>query len=307
MDAVKPQVSVCLFSYNYESYISAAIDSVLEQKTDFGIEIVVGDDCSTDRTREIVLEYRNRYPDIIQLSFNEQNIGGTRNWIKTMNAASGKYIALLDGDDYFIDNRKLQKQFDLLENATDANISFSSVKEVYEHKNEIDQEVTFSQNEYFTGDMLKQGWFMRTSTLFFRNGILPANPPEWVYQFPYRYDTILIVLLSLHSRAINCKDVMTAWRRHDAGLSYVLTKNYLQHFQTEKKLYKYLDELTDHKFGAEIDTYMRKMRTDVVFNTLKSLKFSNFSKLGWQAILKINYAYLLKHFVNAISNKFGLR
>lgn len=307
MRVKKPLVSICIFSYNYESYIGQAIDSILEQKTDFEIEIIVGDDCSTDRTREIVLEYKNKYPEIFILSFNEYNIGGTKNWIRTMNAASGKYIALLDGDDYFIDNRKLQKQFDLLENASDANLSFSSVKEVYEHKTETDQEVVFPKSEYLTADILKQGWFMRTSTLFFRNYILASNPPEWVFQFPYRYDTILIVLLSINSRVINCKDILTAWRRHEAGLSYVLTKNYLQNFQTEKILYDYLDNLTGHDFKAEIDIYIRKMRTEVVFNSLKHLKFSNFIKLGWETIFGINYAYLFNHLGKAIKNKIGLK
>ena len=78
----KVGVSICIFSYNYEKYISQAIESVLLQKTDFKIEILIGDDLSKDKTRIIAVKYQAKYPEIIKLSFNETNIGGTKNWIK---------------------------------------------------------------------------------------------------------------------------------------------------------------------------------------------------------------------------------
>jgi glycosyltransferase involved in cell wall biosynthesis len=101
-------VSVCLFTFNYDKFLAQALDSVLAQQTGFAVEIVIGDDCSTDNTRAVARGYAERHPGKFILSFNETNIGGTRNWISTMNKCRGKYIALLDGVDYFTDPLKLQ-------------------------------------------------------------------------------------------------------------------------------------------------------------------------------------------------------
>lgn len=298
-----PQVSVCVFSYNFGRYIAQALEAVLQQKTGFDFEIVIGDDCSTDNTREIVSAFKQNHPGKIVLAFSETNLGGTRNWIQTMNTCRGKYIALLDGDDYFIDENKLQKQFDLLENNSTANLVFHSVKEIMENKNNAEQDVVFLKDEYFTADILQQGWFMRTSSLFFRNGILPVKPPEWVYNFPYRYDTVLITLLSINSKAINCKDVMTVWRRHDAGLSYAITSDYLQHYKKEGDLYLYLKEMTGNRFNKEIDQYLKKIRTTVVFRSFRSLSFGNIISLGLGNAINIDYGYFFSLIGYALKHK----
>ena len=298
-----PQVSVCVFSYNFGRYIAQALESVLQQKTGFDFEIVIGDDCSTDNTRQIISAFQQNHPGKIVLAYNDTNKGGTHNWIQTINACKGKYIALLDGDDYFIDEYKLQQQFDVLENNASANIVFHSVKEIMENNNNREQDVVFPKDEYYTADILKQGWFMRTSSLFFRNGILPVQPPEWVYRFPYRYDTILIIMLSINSKAINCKKVMTVWRRHDAGLSYTITKNYLQNYKKEKELYLHLQEITGNRFNTAIGQYLKKIRTTVVFRSLKSLSFSNLTSLGFGKSINIDYGYFFSLMANAVKHK----
>jgi len=81
---------------------------------------------------------------------------------------------------------------------------------------------------------------------------------------------------------------MTVWRRHEAGLSYAITENYLKNYEDEKRLYSYLNEFTGNKFTKEIEAYLRKMRTDVVFNSIKSFRYSNFKKIGWISVFKIN-------------------
>src|SRR5436305_10628616 len=120
-------VSVCVFSFNLQKYIAQTIESILDQETTFPYEIIIGDDCSTDGSREIALAYQRKYPQRIRLSFNATNMGGTRNWISTISQARGKYIALIDGDDYFIDKLKLQKQYELLEKNARVNLCFHSV------------------------------------------------------------------------------------------------------------------------------------------------------------------------------------
>ena len=108
-------VSVIMTTYNHERYIAHAIESVLRQQTDFRIEIVIGEDCSTDRTRAIAEDYAQQYPEAIRIVTSEENVGWRKNYRRTIAAARGKYIALLDGDDYFTHRKKLQMQVDLLE------------------------------------------------------------------------------------------------------------------------------------------------------------------------------------------------
>jgi len=108
-------VSVWMTTYNHESYISEAIEGVLNQKTNFIYELIIGEDNSTDNTRQICLDYENKYPGTINLILNDQNIGLIRNYNMTLQECKGKYVAYCDGDDYWSDPLKLQKQVDFLE------------------------------------------------------------------------------------------------------------------------------------------------------------------------------------------------
>lgn len=110
-----PLVSVCMTTYNHEKYISQAIESVLGQRTTFAIEVVVGEDCSTDSTLAICRKYEEQYPDRVRVVASESNIGMHRNYRRTIEACRGKYIAMLDGDDWFSDMDKLQIQVEQLE------------------------------------------------------------------------------------------------------------------------------------------------------------------------------------------------
>ena len=110
-----PKVSVCMITYNHERFIAQAIESVLEQKTTFDFELVIGEDCSTDETGKIVMSYAEKYPDKVRAIFREKNIGATHNFINTLNQCRGQYVALLEGDDYWIDPMKLELQIRVME------------------------------------------------------------------------------------------------------------------------------------------------------------------------------------------------
>ena len=108
--------SVWLITYNHEKFIAEAIDSALTQITDFDFEIVIGDDCSTDGTTAIVQKYKNDFPERIKTIYQQKNVGALRNAYEfTLSQCKGKYIAPLEGDDYWIDPYRLQKQVDFLE------------------------------------------------------------------------------------------------------------------------------------------------------------------------------------------------
>jgi glycosyltransferase involved in cell wall biosynthesis len=263
-------VSVCIFTFNYEKYISQAIESVLAQKTGFPVQIVIGDDYSTDRTRAIARSYADKYPGRFILSFNEANIGGTRNWLRAMNQCRGKYIALLDGDDYFTDDLKLQKQYDALESNPEYVLCFHGVEEKYDDITGRDRVVLFEKEVYTLTDMLEKGWFIRTASTFFKNGIAPKEPPEWVFNFPYRYDTILHVFLCMHGKAVFMKDVMSVWRKHSKGMSKVLLANQVRNVKTEVALARALDEYSGYVHTKNVRSYIARAYSDLFFNLLRS-------------------------------------
>lgn len=108
-------ISVCIITYNQEHYIQRAIESVLTQKTDADIEIIISDDGSTDRTAQICANFQSNYPDQIRFIRSSTNRGVLSNWYQAIQAASSPYIAILEGDDYWIDPEKLSKQLAILE------------------------------------------------------------------------------------------------------------------------------------------------------------------------------------------------
>ncbi len=121
-----PLVSIKMITYNHAPFIAQAIEGVLQQKTNFPFELIIGEDCSTDGTREIVLEYQKKYPDIIRMVTSDKNVGMKKNSLRTMKACQGKYIAYCEGDDYWQRPDKLQKQADYLDNHPECGLVYSS-------------------------------------------------------------------------------------------------------------------------------------------------------------------------------------
>lgn len=125
-------LSVIMTTYNHERYIAEAIESVLRQQTSFRVEIVIGEDCSTDRTLNIARDYQRMYPEAIRIVTSEENVGWRKNYRRTIAAARGKYIAMLDGDDYFTHRKKLQMQVDMLEADPEAGMCYTRSERVDE-------------------------------------------------------------------------------------------------------------------------------------------------------------------------------
>lgn len=116
----KIQVSVICTNYNKGDWIADAIESFLSQKANFTYEILLIDDASTDHSVDVIKKYAKKYPDKIHAFYNNKNLGITKTWIKICKEAKGKYIARCDGDDFWIDEKKLQKQVDVLEKSKDS-------------------------------------------------------------------------------------------------------------------------------------------------------------------------------------------
>lgn len=123
----KPLVSICIITFNQERYIGQAIESVLAQETSFPLEILIGEDRSTDDTRDIVLQYEKKYPQVIRVILSETNRGANQNLACLLKEAQGRYIALLEGDDFWTSPQKLKKQVEFLEQHPECTICFHRV------------------------------------------------------------------------------------------------------------------------------------------------------------------------------------
>ena len=112
---MEPLVSVIVTTFNHEPYLAAALDAILSQRCDFGVEIIVGEDCSSDNTLAICRNYAEQHPDRIKLIASTENVGWRKNYRRCVEAASGQYVAFCDGDDYWCDEERLAEQVALME------------------------------------------------------------------------------------------------------------------------------------------------------------------------------------------------
>lgn len=168
-----PTVSVKMITYKHGPYIAQAIQGVLMQETTFPVELVIGEDCSKDGTREILLNYQNRYPEMIRLIVSEKNVGARENSRRTEKACKGDFIAFCEGDDYWTDPLKLQKQVDFLE----ANLDYGMVHTDFDSYCQSSNEIEYSYNknnkieipdgEIFE-DLLGDVWLIHTQTVLVR-------------------------------------------------------------------------------------------------------------------------------------------
>ncbi len=223
-----------MITYNHENYIREAIEGVLMQKTPYPLELVIGDDCSTDNTPNICNEYKAKYPNKIRLLLQEKNIGANLNFITTLQSCTGKYIALCEGDDYWTDPNKLQIQVEYLINNPDFAICFHNartlIQETGDDKNIIIK--TSPKDEYTIKDVIKHN-IIPTLTCMFRNN-LAGNFPKWYFDsFPG--DWPLHILNAQYGKIKYIDKIMGVYRIHEGGavsLGKHIESNYKRYIKT---------------------------------------------------------------------------
>jgi glycosyltransferase involved in cell wall biosynthesis len=169
-------VSVCMLAYNHEKYIREAIDGVLMQKTSFPVQLVIGEDYSKDGTRIICEEYASKNPGIIRLLPSDKNHGMVPNFIRTLKACDGRYVALCEGDDYWIDPYKLQSQVDFMEKKPEYVICYGD-SQPFNEKGLLDHDFGGARKDLSSEELMK-GTPIFTHTTLFRN-VVKQMPPEF--------------------------------------------------------------------------------------------------------------------------------
>jgi|RhiMethySRZTD1v2_1073278.scaffolds.fasta_scaffold52364_2 glycosyltransferase involved in cell wall biosynthesis len=219
-----PKISVVITTYNQENLIRQTVDSVLMQVTDFDYEIVIGEDASSDRTREIVVELARQYPDKIrvllrdpEVANRERHLFGKMNYLQALQSCRGEYIAILDGDDYFTSPHKLQKQVDFLNARPDCIMCFHNVTAVYEDGSQESKNLCPDDQKDITDiEQLLWGNFIPSCSLMYRRE--PAvQIPNWFFTAKVG-DWPLNIFRAQHGKIGYLNEVMSAYRVHSAGV-----------------------------------------------------------------------------------------
>lgn len=295
------KVSVLVITYNNERFITEAIDSIVMQKVDFDFEIIIGEDHSTDRTREIVFDFRKRYPDKIHLLLNEKNVGGRKNFTQILKASQGEYIALLEGDDYWTSPNKLQKQVDFLDNHPDFTICFHWAGWLDQESGEIKSwkyGPPIIKPYYTIDDLLKHSNFIPTCSVMFRNNLF-GEFPKWFWETGIG-DFPLHILNAQHGKIGYIDEAMSVYRVHDAGIRSGSSPA----VRLERLIGTY--DLVNASLGFKYNRIIRKQESNLFFDlAAEYVKRGDLPKAVRAAVKSIisnplnkrSFVRLLRHFM----------
>ncbi len=186
----EPIISVRIVTYNHERYITQAIEGILKQETEYPFELIIGEDCSTDHTRKLIIDYQKKYPGIIRVIAWKNNVGRQKNGRQTKHACRGKYIAFCDGDDYWTDHFKLQKQVNFLENNSEYGLVHSEGDKLFQGSGKlIKNKDAAGKNNYEKClnpfySLLTGGYAIFTSSVVVRKDLLLKSIETDIYKNP---------------------------------------------------------------------------------------------------------------------------
>ena len=237
---VAPLVVVRCITYNHKPYIKDTLEGFVMQKTNFPFIVVVHDDASTDGTPDIIKEYVKSYPDIIKPIYEEENQHSKKNGSVTriMNAAcevtGARYIAMCEGDDYWIDPLKLQKQVDFLESHSDYSLCFHGVDVLVEGNLKLEENIyrKLENRTYSPNEILEQ-WTVPTASAVFRREIIQSLPKNPKFQFG---DNVCWLACASKGKLYGFKDHMAIYRRQSSGWiarqgSYRSFEKFARHYE----------------------------------------------------------------------------
>lgn len=231
----KPVVSVCVMTYQHVNYIKDCLDGILMQKTDFPFEILLGEDASKDGSREICIKYAQKYADKIKLFLHhrENNIKingsftGRFNFLYNLFSAKGKYIALCEGDDYWTDPLKLQKQVDFLEANSDHSLCFHSVDIL---KDGILYPEVKADNRVYQIEELLRTKVAHTASFLLRKKFVDSK--LLLNKDVFGADLILALTMSQKGKIFGMKSDMAVYRKHLMGITSVHSKTLgIKHYE----------------------------------------------------------------------------
>lgn len=277
-------VSICCLTYNHEKYIRKTLESFVNQITDFNYEILIHDDCSTDNTVNIIKEYKDKYPNLIKPIYQEKN--QYSRGIKISNIfqfprAKGKYIAMCEGDDYWCNEYKLQRQFDILEN----NPGCSFCTHIVQHINESGEIINRIQPNSTLNLLLNEG--IISSDIVFKNILTKTIIPFQTSCYFFKREYVMEYLATF-SRKLNIFDfgdvplswylytrgdcyfintIMSCYRENSIGSwsnKYIEVNNSLKHFEQLIDFFHIFNEYTNRRYDSQIKYLIKKYKYKIL-------------------------------------------
>jgi len=261
-------VSIHCLAYNHEQYIADAIESFLMQKTNFKFEILIHDDASTDRTADIIREYEKKYPNLIKPIYQTENQYSKGVSVSTINIsrASGKYIAICEGDDYWIDPYKLQKQFDYMEKHPECSLCVhgGNVVNASDKKCVLFNRLNKGNKEFSVEEVIEGGGgLFLTNSMFYRLKF-GKEGPDFLVNAPVG-DYPLAIYLSLLGTVYYMDELMSSYR---VGDSTSWTGRTFSDIETKKQHYREIEDMLD-----EINLYTNNKFKDAIDRRKNSTQF----------------------------------
>lgn len=276
-------VSVACIAYNHEKYIRRALEGFVSQKTNFKYEIIVHDDASPDSTADIIREYEAKYPELIRAIYQTENQYSQGKSVRPFVAAlvRGKYVAICEGDDYWTDPYKLQKQFDALEAHPEVDLCAHGAEKFVDGK--FFQSIKLSDVDTLipTERVIEDGGRVATCSLFLRAErylVLPAFAPDGTTNdFMVRIDG------SLRGGMYYLADIMGVYDQQTSGTSY--TASVRKNSAVSDRMYAHrrammdlLDKHTEGKYSASIRKYLERMETSMLLDERSKASFKKIKK-----------------------------
>jgi glycosyltransferase involved in cell wall biosynthesis len=251
----KPLVSVRIITYNHEKYIEKCLEGILMQRTLFPFEVIVGEHSSTDRTQEIVLAYQKKYPDKIRVFITAREKSPMQNVLQVQQACQGKYQAYCEGDDYWIDPQKLQKQVDFMEAHPDVTLCF--------HNAFVTRENMFDVRICFVGRMKEILDFddvllmsIPTASLVGRSIVLNTLP-DWRVKI-LNNDRLIRLWCAHHGPLGYINDVMSVYRKHAGGMINNMKNLYKERYSSSVLLCQEFDKATQYQHTKQLRVFVKR-------------------------------------------------
>jgi glycosyltransferase involved in cell wall biosynthesis len=260
-----PLVSVAMITYGHEAYLKQAIESVLMQECDFEVELILANDCSPDNTDSIVEKILHTHPKAhwIKYTKHQPNKGIALNFAWTLANGNGKYIAICEGDDYWTDSKKLQKQIDFLENHKEYSMACNSSSEIDENGKEY-KVAKRNEDIINLALVLKEGWFIRTASIIFRKEAIKNGFPDFFFT-AYSTDYILQVMILKTGLCKYFPEVMSAYRNHQGGISQANKKKQIERWITKLELLENINNFTKNEYQQQINCHQISIKKTISF------------------------------------------